>query len=119
MVAWVKEEENASEKRQKKREAEEVERVIEVTLGLTVASLRRFRAEFDWTDPRTPEAASAAPIRKRKNPGNTVLLKMSRLLGQMRGSCDPGEYQMSCNWRYPKPSPTGAHPRVARVRVCY
>ena len=41
MAAWVKEEKNASNQRQKKREAEEVDRV-EVPPGVTVASLRRF-----------------------------------------------------------------------------
>ena len=43
MVAWVKEKENASKHRQKIREAEEVDKV-EVGPGVTVASLRRFRA---------------------------------------------------------------------------
>ena len=43
MAAWVKEEEKASIHRQRKREAEEADKV-EVAPGLTVASLRRFRA---------------------------------------------------------------------------
>ena len=43
MAASVKEEENASKQRQKKREAEEADKV-EVAPGGTVASLRRFRA---------------------------------------------------------------------------
>ena len=43
MAASVKEEENASNQRQKKREAEEADKV-EVTPGVTGASLRRFRA---------------------------------------------------------------------------
>ena len=43
MAAWVKEEEKSSEHRQKKREAEEADEV-EVAPGVTVASLRRFRA---------------------------------------------------------------------------
>ena len=43
MAAWVKEEENESNQRQKKREAEEADNV-EVAPGVTVASLRRFRA---------------------------------------------------------------------------
>ena len=43
MAAWVKEEENASEHRQRKREAEEADKV-EVAPGVIVASLRRFRA---------------------------------------------------------------------------
>ena len=43
MAAWVKGEENASNQRQKKREVEEADKV-EVAPGVTVASLRRFRA---------------------------------------------------------------------------
>ena len=43
MAAWVKEEEKASEHRQRKREAKEADKV-EVAPGVTVASLRRFRA---------------------------------------------------------------------------
>ena len=45
MAAWVREEENASNQRQKKREAEEADKV-EVAPGVTVASLRRFRTAF-------------------------------------------------------------------------
>ena len=41
MAAWVREEENASNQRQKKREVKEGDKV-EVALGVTVASLRRF-----------------------------------------------------------------------------
>ena len=43
MAAWVEEEKNASKQRQKKREAEKADKV-EVAPGVTVASLRRFRA---------------------------------------------------------------------------
>ena len=43
MAAGVKEEGNASEHRQRKREAEETDK-IEVAPGVVVASLRRFRA---------------------------------------------------------------------------
>ena len=43
IAAWVKEEKNASGQRQKKREAEEADKG-EVAPGVTVASLRRFRA---------------------------------------------------------------------------
>ena len=39
MAAWARKEENASNQRQKKREADKVE----VAPGVTVASLRRFR----------------------------------------------------------------------------
>ena len=42
MAAWVREEENASNQRQKKRDAEEADKV-EVAPGATVTSLRRFR----------------------------------------------------------------------------
>ena len=42
IAAWVREEENASNQRQKKRDAEEADKV-EVAPGVTVASLRRFR----------------------------------------------------------------------------
>ena len=43
MAAGVKEKENASNQREKKREAEEADKV-EVAPGVTVASLRRFQA---------------------------------------------------------------------------
>ena len=43
MAAWMKEEKNAPKQRQKRREAEEPDKV-EVAPGVTVASLRRFRA---------------------------------------------------------------------------
>ena len=43
MVAWAKEKEKASEHRQRKREAGEAGKV-EVAPGVTVASLRPFRA---------------------------------------------------------------------------
>ena len=42
MAAWMREEENASNQPQKKREAEEADKV-EVAPGVTVASLRYFR----------------------------------------------------------------------------
>ena len=42
LAAWVREEANASNQRQKKREAEEADKV-EAAPGVTVASLRRFR----------------------------------------------------------------------------
>ena len=41
MAAWVREEGNASNQRQEKREAEEADKV-EVAPGVNVASLRRF-----------------------------------------------------------------------------
>ena len=42
MAAWVRDEENASNQRQKKREAEEADKV-EVAPRVTVTSVRRFR----------------------------------------------------------------------------
>ena len=43
MAAWVKEEENASEHGQRKRETEEADKV-KVAQGVAVASLRSFTA---------------------------------------------------------------------------
>ena len=58
MATWVKEEEKASKHRQRKREAEEADKV-EVAPGVTVASLRRFRAALIGpTQGLTPLAAS-------------------------------------------------------------
>ena len=42
MAAWVRDEENTPENEQRKREAEEADKV-EVAPGLTVGNLRRFR----------------------------------------------------------------------------
>ena len=42
MAAWMREEENASNQREKKREAEEADK-DEVAPGVIVASLRHFR----------------------------------------------------------------------------
>ena len=53
MAAWVREEENASNQRQKKREAEEADKV-EVEPGVTVASLRRFRTALIRPKPKDP-----------------------------------------------------------------
>ena len=46
MAAGVREEENTSNQRQKKREAEEADKV-EVAPGVTVANLRRFRTALN------------------------------------------------------------------------
>ena len=43
MTAWVREDKKAPENRQRKRGAEEVDKVLVVS-GVTVASSRRFRA---------------------------------------------------------------------------
>ena len=54
MAAWVREEENASNQRQKKRDAEEADKV-EVAPGVTVASLRRFRTALIGPTQGLPE----------------------------------------------------------------
>ena len=54
MAAWVREEENASNQRQKKRDAEEADKV-EVAPGVTVASLRRFRTALIGPTQRLPK----------------------------------------------------------------
>ena len=58
----MREEENASENRQRKREPEDADKV-EAAPGVTVASLGRFRAALTGpTQPRTPRPASVVPI---------------------------------------------------------
>ena len=54
MAAWVREEENASTQRQKKREAQEADKV-EVAPGVTVASSRRFRTALIGTTQGLPK----------------------------------------------------------------
>ena len=54
MAAWVKEEENASNQRQKKRDAEEADKVgCGCTWG-DCSKLETFSSCVDWTNPRTP-----------------------------------------------------------------
>ena len=53
MAAWAREEENTSNQRQKKREAEEADKV-EVAFGWGDCSkLETFSNRVDWTNPRT------------------------------------------------------------------
>ena len=54
MAAWVREEENASNQRQKKGEEEEADKV-EVAPRVTVASLRRFRTALIGPTQGLPE----------------------------------------------------------------
>ena len=54
MAAWMRQEEKASENRQRKREAEEVDKV-EVAPGATVGSLRRFKAALIGPTPGLPK----------------------------------------------------------------
>ena len=54
MAGWVKQEENASKHRQRKREPEEADKV-EVAPEVTVASLRRFRAALTGPTRRFPK----------------------------------------------------------------
>ena len=66
MAAWVKEEENASNQRQqKKREGEEADKV-EVAPGVTVASLRRFRAALIGPTQGLPKRCRLCRERKLK-----------------------------------------------------
>ena len=54
MDAWVREEEKVFENRERKREAEEADRV-EVAPGVTVGSLRRFRVALIGSTQRLPK----------------------------------------------------------------
>ena len=58
MTTWAREEEKASENRQRTSEAEEPDKV-EVAPGVTVGSLKRFRAALIGPTQETPHAASA------------------------------------------------------------
>ena len=60
MAAWVKEEEDASEHRERKKEEEEADKV-EVAPGVTVASLRRFRAALIGPTQRLPKRRRLCP----------------------------------------------------------
>ena len=48
-----------------------------------------FQSCISWTELRTREAASAAPIKKPENPVSTVFW-MVHLCVQVQGSCDQG-----------------------------
>ena len=60
MAAWVKEEENASSHRQKRREAEEADKV-EAAPG-DCSKLETLSSRVDWTNPRTHYATSTVPL---------------------------------------------------------
>ena len=72
MAAWVREEEKTSENRQRKRKAEEADK-IEVTPGVTVGSLRRFRATLIGSTQGFPKRRRLQPIGKPENPEGTKL----------------------------------------------
>ena len=73
MAARAREEEKASEYRQRKREVEVAEKV-EVALEVTVASLRRFRATLIGPTQGVPKRRTyAMPYREAQNPESTVL----------------------------------------------
>ena len=72
MVAWVMEEEKAPENRQRRSERG---RKGGQGWGSTWGDRRKvatFQTRFDWTNPKTPGAASAAPIGKPENPESMV-----------------------------------------------
>ena len=75
---------------------------VEVAPGVTVPSLETFWSRVDWTDARTPQAASAVPVEKPGNPESTVL-SMLRLWMQMRDSCNPGGYRWLAAGDIPNP----------------
>ena len=54
MAAWVREEENASNQRQKKREAEEADKVEVAPTWCDCSKLKTFSNCVDWANPRTP-----------------------------------------------------------------
>ena len=60
MAGWKQEEETAAKTRQRKREAEEADRVV-VASGVTVGQLRRFRAALLGPFLAPFEATTAAP----------------------------------------------------------
>ena len=66
MAGWRKEEESAAITRQRKREAEEADKVV-VASGVTVGQLRRFRAAL-WTFSSAFEATTAASVRDAEDP---------------------------------------------------
>ena len=65
MAAWVKEEENLSKQRPKKKEAEEADKV-EVAPGMTVARLRGFRAALIGRTQGLPKRRRLCRSRKLK-----------------------------------------------------
>ena len=71
MAAWVKEEENASDQRQKKRETEEADKVEVAPAVTTVASLRRFRAALIGPTQRDSLSDVDCAVRVNRNPGST------------------------------------------------
>ena len=86
----MKEEEKASEHRQRKIEAEEADKVEVATWGDCIASLRRFRAAMIGpTQGLPPQAASRGQIEKLETLRvRSKLLQMLCLWVQMRDSCD-------------------------------
>ena len=88
MAAWVKEEENASEHWQRKRDAEEADKV-EVAPGVPVASLRCLRAALIGPVQGLPKRRRLCSQEKPETLKVRSLLQMLCLWGQMRDSCDP------------------------------
>ena len=65
MTARVREEEKAPKHRKRKRVAEEADKVEVALLGVTVASLRRFRFALIEPTQGFPQVASAVAIEKK------------------------------------------------------
>ena len=104
MAAWVKEEENASEHGQRKREAEEADKV-KVAPGVTVESLRRFTPALIRPIPRTPQSASTVAMEKPETPR---VYGVSCRCYAFGCKCEivaiRGGYRMARGWRHTKNS---------------
>ena len=115
VAAWVSEDEEACENRQRKREAEDANKV-EVAPGVTVASLRRLRATLirptqglclgysvdimiygSWGFVR---CASAESMGKPENPEKKVLAVDAMHLGANARLLRYGGNRMARGWRY-------------------
>ena len=96
---WVKEEENASSHRQKKREAEETDKVVEVAPGVTVASLRRFRAAL---------IGPTQGLTKRRRLCRFITMKRGKRYAFGCMVAIRGGYRMARGWHYTKLSLSSA-----------
>ena len=100
IAAWVKEEENASKQRSKKREAEEADKV-EVTPGVTAESLRRVRAALIGPTQGLPQLSGVdCAVEKTETPRVHSMVDAIRLgawFVAIRGG-----YRMARGWHYTK-----------------
>ena len=66
MAGWREEEESAAITRQRKREAEEADKVV-VASGIC-RTVQTFQGSAAWIVSSTPEATTAAPVRDAEDP---------------------------------------------------